>query len=452
MLHLVALALPIGSHLGGWRHPEAFEDSVGSLEAGIEIAQLAERGKFDLLFLADGNGVRALDKPRLFAANTPTNRPGWFEPTTYFSAIAMTTRHIGLVATATTTYEEPYLVARKFASLDRLSKGRAGWNIVTTSMAEDSMNFSRDEHVPRDERYERAREFVEIVFGLWDSWAADAFVHDKATGRYLDPSKVHILDHKGKHFSVRGPLNVARSPQDRPLVFNAGQSEDGKDVSARYADCVFAQTETKEIAQGFYADVKGRMAAYGRDPDSLRIIPGASIYVGRSRAEADELYDELNALIAPELGLDFLAKQLQMNLSGYDVDGPVPKIEGERVGMNSNRLALGKMAEKEGLTIRQLYERIVPTYGHPLFKGNAVDIADQIEDWHRSKACDGFMVQFPVVPRGLRDFVDLVVPELQRRGLFRKDYAGRTLRENMGLPAPASRNWSPATRLEVEPA
>lgn len=434
MMHLVTLAIPIGAHLGGWRHAEAFEDSVCNLEAGIEVAQLAEMGKFDLLFLADGNGVRALDNPALMAANAPNNRPGWFEPVTYFSAIAMKTKHIGLVATATTTFEEPYLLARKFASLDRISGGRAGWNIVTTSSSDDAFNFGRDELMGRAERYDRAREFVEVVLGLWDSWASDAFIQDKAGGRYLDPGKVRVINHAGKHFSVRGPLNVARSPQDRPLVFNAGQSLDGREMSARYADCVFAQTETKDVAISFYADVKGRMEKYGRSPGSLRIIPAASIFVGRSRAEADELYEELNGLITPSLGVDFLSKCLSMDLSGYDVDAPMPPIDGEVVGMNTNRLAIGHIAETECLTIRQLYQRIAPTFGHPLFKGNATDIVDQMADWYTSKACDGFMVQFPVLPKGLRDFVALVVPELQRRGLFRREYQGTTLRQNMNLP------------------
>ncbi len=434
MLHLVTLAIPMGAHLGGWRHQDAFDDSVCNLEAGVEVAQLAERGKFDLLFLADGNGVRALDNPGLLAANAPNNRPGWFEPVTYFSAIAMKTSNIGLVATATTTFEEPYLLARKFASLDRISKGRAGWNIVTTSSAEDAFNFGREVHVERGARYDRAREFVEVVFGLWDSWAPDAFTQDKVSGRYLDPAKVKVLNHVGSHFSVRGPLNVARSPQDRPLVFNAGQSEDGKEISARYADCVFAQTETKDIAINFYEDVKGRVAKYGRSPESLRIIPAASIFVGRSRAEADEHYDELNTLISPALGVEFLSKCVHMDLRNYDVDAPMPPITGEVIGMNTNRMAIGRIAEREGLTIRQLYERIAPTFGHPLFKGTPADIADQIEDWYTSKACDGFMVQFPVMPRGLRHFVEYVVPELQRRGLFRKEYEGKTLRENMKLP------------------
>lgn len=434
MLHLAAIASPIGSHLGGWRHPEAFEDSAAGLEAGIELAELAERGKLDLLFLADGNGVRAMSTPKVFAANAPSSRPGWYEPTTYLSAIAMKTKHIGLVATATTSLEEPYTVARKFGSLDKISKGRAGWNVVTTGMEEEALNFSQDQLLPRDQRYERAREFIDVVCGLWDSWSEDAFVHNKREGLYLDPEKVRVLNHVGKYFKVKGPLNIVRSPQGRPIIFSAGQSDSGKDMSAQYADCVFAKTKTKEMSMALYADIKGRMAKYGRDPDTLRILPGVSVYVGRTAEEADELLAELNALISPELGLDFLSKEVGMDLSQYPLDGPMPKVEGERLGLNSSRLSIGAMAEQQGLTIRQTYERVAATNGHPLFKGTAKDVADQIEDWYNSKACDGFTLSFPVVPRGLRDFVDMVVPELQRRKIFRSEYTGRTLRENMGLP------------------
>lgn len=441
MLTLATVATPQGNHLGGWRHPDAFPDSAASLEAGIEIAELAERGKFDLLFLADGNGVRALDNPSVFAANSPSNRPGWYEPTTYLSAIAMKTQHIGLVATATTSLEEPYTVARKFASLDKLSKGRAGWNVVTTGMAEEALNFSLDELLPRDLRYGRAREFVEVVQGLWNSWADDAFVQNKETGQYLDPARVNMLNHKGEFFKVRGPLNVSRSPQGRPLIFSAGQSSDGKELSARYADCVFAKVKSKDMGMELYADIKGRMPSYGRDPDSLRILPGLVVYLGRTSAEAEDLLEELNGLISPELGVDFLSREVGMDLSQYPIDGPMPKVEGERLGLNSSRLSIGVMAEREGLTIRQTIERVSATAGHPMFTGTASDIADQIEDWYTSQACDGFVLQFPVLPRGLRDFVDLVVPELQRRKLFRQDYTGRTLRANMGLPALA--DWQP---------
>jgi len=435
MLHLAALGQPIGAHLGGWRHRDAYSDTVASLENGIEVAQIAERGKFDLIFLADGNGVKHMANRALFSYNEPIARPGWFEPLTYLSAVAMHTKHIGLVATATTTYEEPYSVARKFASLDKISNGRAGWNIVTTSNPDDSLNFNRTEHVAKDLRYDRASEFVDVVRGLWNSWAEDAFPQDKASGRYLDPDKVKVLNHKGEHFAVKGPLNMVRSPQGSPLLFNAGGSEAGKELAARVADCVFGGFHTKDLAQAAYRDAKDRTDKYGRSPDSLRIFPGAAVYVGRTETEADELYDELKSLIDPTIGVHYLSKHVQIDLSKYPIDGPMPAVEGEYIGLNTTRLKIGDMAKRENLTIRQTMERIVPTLGHPLFKGNPTQIADQMEDWYRSKACDGFLITAPVLPRGLRDFVDLVVPELQRRGIFRKEYTGKTLRENMRLPA-----------------
>ena len=438
MMNLMTGILGLGHHLGGWRHRDSWPDTVMNIENAIWIAQEAERGKLDLLFIADGNAVRQMDKPALFAANSPSDRPAVFEPVTMLSAVAMFTRHIGLLATATTTYEEPYLLARKFASLDHLSKGRACWNIVTTSYPGDSVNFGRVEHLGRAERYERAEEFVEVCKGLWDSWAEDAFLQDRQSGRYLDPARVRRLDHVGKHFSVQGPLNVARCPQGYPVMFMAGQSEPGREFAARTADCVFAVTDTKPAAQAFYADVKGRLGRYGRAPESLRIMPGCSVYVGRTAAEADEFYEELNALIAPELGVPYLSKLVEMNLEGLPLDGPMPDLSAETNAISSFRKSIAAMAERDRLTIRQTYQRVLPSMGHTVFKGTGRQVADAMEDWYTSQACDGFNVLVPVLPRGLTDFVDLVVPELQRRGLFRTEYGGRTLREVMGLPVPAN--------------
>jgi FMN-dependent oxidoreductase (nitrilotriacetate monooxygenase family) len=426
MMNLMTGLLGLGGHLGGWRHRDAWTDNVMNLDHAIETARTAERGKFDLLFLADGNAVRQMDKPALFAANSPSDRPAVFEPVTLLAAIAQYTRHIGLLATATTTYDEPYLVARRFASLDHLSKGRACWNIVTTSYPDDALNFSRTEHVARGLRYERAREFVQVAKGLWDSWADDAFIQDRATGRFLDPTRVHVLNHQGKHFQVKGPLNVARCPQGYPLLFSAGQSEEGRELAAQHADCLFAVTNTKAAGQAFYADIKGRLDKYGRRPDALRILPGAAAFVGHSEAEADELYEELQALIAPELGVPYLSKLVEMDLSPFPIDGKLPD-----------------------LTIRQTYERVLPSMGHVVFKGDAKQVADQMEDWYTSNACDGFNITMPVMPRSLNDFVTLVIPELQRRGLFRTEYEGETLREVMGLPVPVNPNF-PAIRRAAE--
>ena len=438
MMNLMTGILGLGHHLGGWRHKDSWPTTCMNLDNAIWIAKEAERGKLDLLFIADGNAVRQMDKPALFAANSPSDRPAVFEPVTMLSAVAMFTNHIGLLATATTTYEEPYLMARKFGSLDHISKGRACWNVVTTSYPGDSVNFGLDEHVPRADRYERAEEFLQVCKGLWDSWAADAFVQDKASGRYLDAAKVRTLNHLGKHFKVKGPLNVARLPQGYPVLFMAGQSELGREFAAKDADGVFSVTDTKEAGIAFYADVKGRMAKYGRDPASMKIMPGCSVYVGRTAAEADELYEELQSLIAPELGVPYLSKLVEHNLQGLPLDGPMPDLSAETNAIASFRNSIAAMAKRDNLSIRQTYQRVLPSMGHAVFKGSPADVADQMEDWYRSKACDGFNVLLPVLPRCLTEFVDLVVPELQKRGVFRREYEGTTLRDVMGLPTPVN--------------
>jgi N-acetyl-S-(2-succino)cysteine monooxygenase len=445
MMHLMTGLLGLGGHLGGWRHKDAWTDQVMNLDHAIELAKTAEAGKFDLLFLADGNAVRQMDKPALFAANSPSDRPAVFEPLTLLSAISQHTNSIKLLATSTTTYDEPYSLARRFASLDHLSKGRACWNIVTTSYADDSLNYNRTEHVAKDVRYERAAEFVTVVKGLWDSWAHDAFLQDRVSGRFLDPTRVRVLNHAGKHFQVKGPLNVARMPQGYPVLFMAGQSEEGRELAARHADCVFAVTNTKAAGLAFSADVKGRLARYGRSPDALRILPGAAVYVGRTRAEADELFEELQSLISPALGVPYLSKLCEMDLSAWPLDGPMPHLSADVVGIAAFRNTIAEMAARDRLTIRQTYERVLPSMGHVTFKGNATDVADQMEDWYTSGAADGFNVTMPVLPRSLRNFISLVIPELQRRGLFRAKYQGSTLRERMGLPMPAD-PWAPRAK------
>ena len=435
-MNLMTGILGLGHHLGGWRHRDSWSNTVMNIDHAAWIAKEAERGKLDLLFIADGNAVRQMDKPALFAANSPSDRPAVFEPTTMLSAVAMVTRHIGLLATATTTYEEPYLLARKFASLDHISHGRACWNIVTTSYPGDSVNFGKPEHASRADRYERAEEFVEVCQGLWDSWAADAFIEDKSSGNYLNPTRVRVLNHVGKHFSVQGPLNAARCPQGYPVKFMAGQSELGREFAAKMADCLFTVTDTKESAQAVYANVKARLAKYGRSPETLRIMPGCSVYVGRTAAEADELYEELQALISPELGVPYLSKLVEHNLGGLPLDGPMPDLSTEVNAISSFRQSISALAQRENLTVRQTYQRVLPSMGHIVFKGSAAQVAEEMADWYTSKACDGFNVLVPVLPRGLTDFVDLVVPELQKRDVFRTEYQGKTLREVMGLPTP----------------
>lgn len=427
----------LGGHLGGWRHPDSFPDTTMRLDRMIETAVAGERGKFDFMFLADGNGVRQMDKPLLFAANSPSDRPSVFEPVTLYAALSQHTKHIGFVATATTSYEEPFMIARKFASLDHLSGGRAAWNLVTTQYVEDAKNFNRDEHMGREERYERARESLDVVRSLWDSWAEDAFIQDKATGRYLDPARVRLTNHRGKHFKVKGPLNVARTPQGQPVVFMAGQSDDGKELAAYGGEGLFGTASSKDEAMAEYADIKGRMPKYGRPPEALKILPGLSIYVGRTEAEADDLYGELQSLISPALGVTYLSKIVGFDLSRLPLDGPVPDAPASQaLGGTAIGRSVLEMAHRDKLTIRQAYERVLPAMAGNMVKGTAAQVVDFMEDWFQSRACDGFILSVPVQPRSLKSFIDLVVPELQRRGLRPEDYVGSTLRDNMGLARP----------------
>ena len=438
----------LGGHLAGWRHRDSFPTTAMQLSCMVEMAKIAERGKLDLMFLADGNGVRQMDKPALFAANSPSDRPAVFEPVTLFAAVAQHTNRIGLVATATTSYEEPFTLARKFASLDHLSGGRSGWNLVTTQYVEDAKNFGRDEHMGRVERYERARESLDVVRKLWDSWATDAFLEDKATGRYLDPASVRLTNHRGTHFAVKGPLNVARAPQGQPVVFMAGQSEAGKELAAYGADGLFGTASSKADAQREYADIKGRMAKYGRPTDALKILPALSVFVGRTAAEADALYEELQALIPPALAVSYLSKLVGFDVTEAPLDGPMPGSPGENVGGTAIGRSVVEMAQREGLSVRATSQRVLGSMGGNMVKGDPAQVADFLEDWYTSQACDGFMLSMPVQPRSLRDFVELVVPELQRRGLRPPDYRGPTLRDNMGLARPAD----PFDGVQQEPS
>lgn len=436
MLNLITGLHAVGNHPAGWRHPKAWTDTVMNVEHGIDVAKTAERGLFDMLFISDGNGVPNMEHPDLLEANCVTVKPAVFEPVTYLSALAMHTREIGLLATATTTYEEPYTLARKFASLDHLSGGRACWNVVTGSNALDSLNFGKDEHLARYDRYARAAEFIKVCKGLWDSWAEDAFLEDKTSGRYLDSARVRALDHKGEFFSVKGPLNAARSPQGYPVLFSAGQSEPGRELSARVSDCMFCATPQKDMAITFYNDMKARAVKHGRAADALRVFPGAVVYAAETRDEAEDRFAELQALIEPAIGVQNLSHYVSMDLSGYDIDDPFPELTADGTGGSSRRHAIAAVAHREKLTIRQTYERFLPSFGHVVMIGDGASIADEIEDWYTSGACDGFNIHVGYQPDGLHQFVDHVIPELQRRGIYKTAYSPGTLREKLGFSIP----------------
>lgn len=420
-----------GHHMAAWRHPEVAEAADANFPHMVEVARIAERGLFDMLFSADVVGA-AQDDPEDLCMSSFVTR---FEPITLFSALAAMTTHIGLVCTSTTTYDEPYHIARRFAGLDVISGGRSGWNLVTSQNPFEAQNFGRDAHLALGDRYRKAEEFADVVRGLWDSWDDDAFVRDKESGRFFDPDKLHVLDHKGEFFRIRGPLNVPRSPQGHPVMVQAGSSNDGKELAARTAEVIFTAHQTIEDAQAFYADVKGRLARYGRKPEHVLIMPGIYAMVGRTEDEAREKYDKLQSLIHPRVGVKFLSRFLAHDVTQYPVDEPLPAHVDQHV-VGSRPALLVKMARRDNLTIRQLYMRMAGARGHRQIFGTPTQIADELETWFAGGAADGFNIMPPVLPGSLKDFVDLVIPELQRRGLFRTRYEGRTLRENLGLPYP----------------
>ncbi len=438
-MKLGAFFHPTGNHVAAWLHPDSQIDAGSNARHYVEIAQTAERAKFDLMFLADALATR---DGKVEALSRWPQYMAYFEPVTLLSAVAMMTNHIGLVATATTSYNEPYNLARKFASLDHISGGRAGWNVVTSSNKSEAYNFGREAHYAHGERYGRAEEFVEVVRGLWDSFDDDAFVRDRAQGRYFVPEKLHTLHHKGEHFSVRGPLNISRPPQGHPVLFQAGSSEAGKEMAARFAEAMFNRLLSLEMAQGFYRDVKGRMAAYGRTPDQLKIMPGLNAIVGRTMAEAQEKHHYLTSLIHPDVGLELLMDAVDgFDLVPYPLDGPLPEAVDATLRPDSSgafRNVL-RWAREEKLTIRQLYQRFAGARGQRTLLGTPETIADEMEEWFVNEGCDGFLVHPSHLPGGLDDFANLVIPELQARGLFRTEYEGTTLRDNLGLRRPASR-------------
>jgi alkanesulfonate monooxygenase len=432
-LHLGAFMRPVGIHTAWWRYPGAYADANFNLQHLVQFAQTLERGRFDAFFMADHLAVLNMPMPALRRSATVTS----FEPLTLLSALAMVTQRIGLVATASTTFDAPYHIARRFASLDHISGGRAGWNIVTTTNPDAALNFGLTDHVEHDERYRRAREFFDVVTGLWDSFADDAWLRDQQNGLFFDPARLHVLNHQGEHLSVRGPLNIARPPQGWPVIVQAGASESGRQLAAETAEVIFGSSLTIEDARAFYADVKRRMQVLGRAPDTLKILPGALVIVGRTRDEAVEKQALLDSLVHPDSGVPNLSMRLGVDASGFDLDAELPDIPQSNAS-RSGRDALVALARREKLTVRQLAQR-VGAYGGLHIVGTASDIADTMQHWLETEASDGFNVMFHTVPAGLDDFVDLVVPELTRRGIFRRSYEGTTLRDHLGLRRPGNR-------------
>ncbi|MBB3257229.1 FMN-dependent oxidoreductase (nitrilotriacetate monooxygenase family) [Paraburkholderia bannensis] len=432
-LHLGAFMRPVSLHTGAWRFPGAWPDANFNFAHLKHSVQLLEKACFDAFFMADHLAVLNMPIDALKRSHTATS----FEPFTLLSALAAVTERIGLVATASTTFDEPWHIARRFASLDHLSNGRAGWNLVTTSNPEAARNFGRDTHMDHDERYRRALEFHAVVTGLWDSWADDAFVRDVDSGLYFDPAKLHVLDHRGDYFSVRGPLNIARPVQGWPVVVQAGSSEAGMQVAAQTADAVFTAQPTLAAGKRFYADLKGRLGRFGRSRDDLKILPGVFVVVGETREAAAEQRARLDTLVHYDSGIASLSIALGHDVSGFDPDGPLPEIP-ESNASRSARQRVVDWAREEKLTIRELAQRVGGYSGLEMV-GTAHDIADQMEQWLVEEGSDGFNVMFPWLPAGLEEFVGKVVPELQRRGIFRREYAGTTLREHLGLQRPANR-------------
>ena len=436
-LRLGAFLYPTGHHVAAWRHPHALADAGSNFRHYAQLAQAAEAAKFDLVFLADGSGTRGDDVD--FLSRTAHSYVAQFEPITLLSALAAVTERIGLVGTASTTFNEPYTIARKFASLDHISGGRAGWNLVTSSSEHEARNFNFDEHLAHAQRYERATEFADVVSGLWDSWDEDAFVRDKAAGRFFDPARRHVLNHRGEFFKVRGPLNVPRAPQGHPVVVQAGSSEAGKALAARTAEVIFTAQQTTADAVAFYSDVKGRLAQYGREADDLKIMPGVMPIVGRTGREAREKFEALQSLIDPAVGLAMVSVLTGgFDLSGYPLDGPIPELPETNASKSRQVLTL-ELARRENLTIRQLYLRVAGARGHWQVVGTPEQIADALEERFVNYGADGYNVMPALLPDTLNDFIELVLPELRRRGLFRSEYEGRTLREHLGLKRPQSR-------------
>ncbi|MDM5327564.1 LLM class flavin-dependent oxidoreductase [Neobacillus sp. CF12] len=430
-LKLGAIIHGVGGNIAGWRHPDIQADASVSLEFYTNQAQKAEEGKFDLVFIADGLHINEKSIPHFL------NR---FEPLTILSALATVTSKIGLVGTLSTSYSEPFNVARQFASLDHISHGRAGWNVVTSPLEKTALNFSKtiEEHPDHSKRYRIAAEYLQVAKGLWDSWEDDAFVRNKETGVFFDSDKLHQLNHRGEFFSVQGPLNIGRSKQGRPLIFQAGSSEAGKDLAAKEADAIFTGHPTLSAAREFYQDVKNRALALGRNPDELAILPGIAPIIGTTEEEAERKYQEIANLVSIDKALDYLGRYFEHHdFSQYPLDEPFPELgDLGKNSFQSHTDRIKQQAKAQNLTLRQV--ALQETTPKPTFIGTPEKVADLIQEWFEGNGADGFIIG-SAVPNGLNDFVDFVVPILQKRGLFRTEYEDETLRGNLGIPFPENR-------------
>ncbi len=432
-LHLGAFMRPVGIHTGWWRYPGAWPDANFNLGHMVHLIQTLERGRFDAFFMADHLALLNMNRAALRRSATATS----FEPLTLLSALAMVTSRIGLVATASTSFDTPYHIARRFSSLDHISSGRSGWNIVTTSNPEAALNFGLDDHLDHDERYRRAREFYDVVTGLWDSFADDAWIRDQESGIFFDTDKLRTLGHKGEFLSVRGPLNIARPVQGWPVIVQAGASEAGRQLAAETAEVIFGSARDITDGRAFRTDIHARMKALGRDPDSIKILPACLVTTGRTHAEAEEKRKLLDSLVHTDSSLPNLSMRLGVDASKFELDAPLPELP-ETNQSRSSQAGMVALAKRDNLTVRDL-ARIAGGHGGLTMVGTPEEIADEMQEWLETGASDGFNIMFHTVPQGVEEFVDLVIPELTKRGLFREAYEGTTLREHLGLARPPNR-------------
>ncbi|HAI08258.1 MAG: LLM class flavin-dependent oxidoreductase [Chloroflexota bacterium] len=430
MMRLGAFLAGTGSNMASWRHPDAVPDAAINLDYYKQLTRRAEEAKLDFVFFGDGLYISEKSHPNFL------NR---FEPLTLLAALAMDTKQIGLAATLSTSYSEPFTVARQFASIDHISEGRAGWNIVTSPLEGSALNYSKAEHPQHDLRYRMAVEYLEVTKGLWDSWEDDAFVRNKETGQFIDPHKLHRVNHKGEFFSVQGPLTISRSKQGRPILIQAGSSEAGKEFASQVADAVFTGQATIEDAQEFYQDVKGRAVKHGRRSEEILMLPGCNPIVGATSEEAEAKYQEISNLVVIDDALNYLGRYFNdIDFTQYDLDEQFPDLgDFARNGWESATDRIKKVSREEGLTLRQMALR--STTPKSPFIGTPEQVADTMQAWFEAGAADGFMMNASVLPQGFNDFVDLVLPVLKDRGLFRTEYEHDTLRGNLGLAKPANR-------------